>query len=237
MYGWRARIGLIVPSSNTTMESEFWRMAPEGVSIHTSRIRLVEVTAEALKRMAEESVRAARELADAEVDVIVYGCTMGSLIEGVEWEMKLRESIEKSVGVKTITTAQAVVKALKKLGAKRIVVATPYIEDLNRREKKFLEDNGFEVLRIKGLNIVKNTDIGRLPPWTTYRLAKEVFSEDADAVFISCTNFRTIDVIATLEQELGKPAISSNTASFWYALRALRLNIPIKGFGRLLEMV
>jgi len=208
-------------------------MVPQGVSIHTSRIRLVEVTPEALRKMAEDSLRAAEELATAEVDIIVYGCTTGSLLEGIEWENKLRESIEKHTGIKTITTAQAVVEALRRLGAKKIVVATPYIEELNQREKRFLEDSGFEVLRIKGLGIVKNTDIGRQPPWVAYRLAKEVFHRDADAVFISCTNFRTIEIIAPLEQDLGKPVISSNTASLWLALQTLKLGVVIRGYGSL----
>ncbi len=219
------------------MESEFWKLAPDGITIHTARLRLVEVTPEALREMANDTLRAAEYLATAEVDIIVYGCTTGSLVEGVEWENKLRESIERRTGIKTITTAQAVVEALRRLRAKKIVVATPYIEELNRREKRFLEDNGFEVLRIKGLGILKNTDIGRQPPWVAYRLAKEVFHKDADVVFISCTNFRTIEIIEPLEQDLGKPVISSNTATFWLALRALNLGITIKGYGKLLEQI
>jgi maleate isomerase len=224
MYGWRGRVGLIVPSSNTTMEPEFWRMAPEGVSIHTTRLKLVEVTPEALKQMAFEAIRAAEELATAEVNVIVYGCTTGSLLEGIEWEEKIRREIEKKVNVKTITTAQAVIEALHTLGVKKVAVVTPYIEELNAREKKFLEDNGFAVIRIKGLGIVKNTDIGRLPPWVAYRLSKEVAKEvssSIDGIFISCTNFRTIEVIEVLETELQLPVISSNTASMWLALRTI----------------
>lgn len=77
MYGWRNRVGLIVPSSNTTMESEFWELVPEGVTTHTSRIQLVEVTPKALRDMARESLKAAEDLATAEVDIIVYGCTTG----------------------------------------------------------------------------------------------------------------------------------------------------------------
>jgi len=234
LYGWRARIGLIVPSSNTTMESEFWKLAPPGVSIHTSRIKLVEVTAEALKEMVKEVTRAAEELATAEVDVIVFGCTTGSLLEGIEWENRLRESIESKVGIKTVTTAQAVVEALRKLKAKKIVVATPYIDELNEREKKFLEENGFKVLKIKGLGIIKNSEIGKQEPWVAYRLAKEVFQKEADAVFISCTNFRTIEIIEALEQDLERPVVSSNTASFWYALRSIGITTKIEGYGKLL---
>jgi maleate isomerase len=237
MYGWRGRVGLIVPSSNTTMEPEFWRMAPEGVSIHTTRLKLVEVTPEALKQMAFEAIRAAEELATAEVNVIVYGCTTGSLLEGIEWEEKIRREIEKKVNVKTITTAQAVIEALHTLGVKKVAVVTPYIEELNAREKKFLEDNGFAVIRIKGLGIVKNTDIGRLPPWVAYRLSKEVAKEvssSIDGIFISCTNFRTIEVIEVLETELQLPVISSNTASMWLALRTIGIRDKLN-YGRLFK--
>lgn len=237
MYGWRARIGLIVPSSNTTMEPEFWRMAPEGVSVHTSRVRLSEVTPEALRLMASEAVRAAEELATADVNVIVYGCTSGSLLEGVEWEERLRREIRERAGVEAITTAQAVVEALRALGVRRVAVATPYIDEINSRERSFLERSGFSVVRIRGLGIVRNTDIGRQPPWVAYRLAKEVAREagrSADGVFISCTNFRTIEVIELLEAELQLPVVSSNTASMWLALRTLGIRDRLS-YGRLLR--
>ena len=235
MYGWRGRVGLIVPSSNTTMESEFWKLVPEGVTIHTSRVQLVEVTPKALRDMTMESLKAAEDLATAEVDIIVYGCTTGSLLEGIEWEQKLRKSIEAKTGIKTITTALAVVEALHALNVSKLVVATPYIEELNQLEKKFLEDSGFKVLNIKGLNIIKNTDIGRQPPWTAYRLVREIFVPEADGVLISCTNFRTIEVIELLERDLKKPVVSSNTASVWLALHELGISPNIRGFGKLLE--
>jgi len=237
VYGWRARIGLIVPSSNTTMEPEFWRMAPEGVSVHTSRVRLSEVTPEALRLMASEAARAAEELATADVNVIVYGCTSGSLLEGVEWEERLRREIRERAGVEAITTAQAVVEALRALGVRRVAVATPYIDEINSRERSFLERSGFSVVRIRGLGIVRNTDIGRQPPWVAYRLAKEVAREagrSADGVFISCTNFRTIEVIELLEAELQLPVVSSNTASMWLALRTLGIRDRLS-YGRLLR--
>lgn len=237
MYGWRARLGLIIPSSNTTMEPEFYRMAPEGVSIHAQRIRLVKVTAESLKKMASESVEAATLLSTAEVDLVVYGCTTGSLLEGSKWEEELRTSIERVADVKTITTAQAVVEALRSLGARRVAVATPYIDELNSREKAFLEEHGFEVAAIRGIGIVRNTDIGRQPPWVAYRLALKV-ARDAgyrfDALFISCTNLRTIEIVEPLESVLSIPVISSNTASMWAALRTLGIRDKLP-YGKLLR--
>jgi maleate isomerase len=237
LYGWRARIGLIVPSSNTTMEPEFSKIMPEGVSVHTARLKLVNVDAESLRKMAERSVEAAEDLATAEVDLIVYGCTTGSLLEGSRWEEELRLRIEKATGITVITTAQAVVKSLKALEARKVSVATPYVEELNEREKRFLEENGFKVIKIKGLGIARNTEIGKQPPWVVYRLALEVArNSDADVLFISCTNFRTLEVINYLEEALQIPVISSNTSSAWLALRTLGIRDSIN-YGKLLREI
>lgn len=233
MYGWRFRIGLIVPSSNTTMEPEFYRVCPEGVSIHTARVLLEEVTPDALVKMADYVLDAAKMLKTADVNVIVYGCTSGTLIGGVEWERELTSKIERETGVKIITTASAVVQALKVLDIKRVVVATPYIDKINELEKKFLEEHGVKVLSIKGLGVVKNIEIGKLAPWISYRLAKEVFKSEADGIFISCTNFRTLEIIEKLEREFGKPVVTSNQASIWATLRTIKESI--EGYGKLLR--
>jgi len=224
-----------VPSSNTTMESEFHRMCPEGVSVHVARMRLREVTPEALVKMAEDALLAAEMLSTADVNVIIYGCTTGALVKGMEWEKGLAEKIEARTGIRTITTAGAVVEAMKVLGLEKVCVATPYIRELNELEKKFLEEHGITVLAIKGLGIRENTEIGSLPPWTSYRLAREVLRPEADGIFISCTNFRTIEIIDPLERELGKPVITSNQASMWAALRLIRE--PLNRYGLLMSKV
>ncbi|MEM2339635.1 MAG: hypothetical protein QXW83_05495, partial [Nitrososphaerales archaeon] len=124
-------------------------------------------------------------------------------------------------GIKTITTAFAVNEALKELSIKSVAVATPYINELNEREKLFLEECGFKVVKIKGLNILKNTEIGKQPSWVSYKLAKDVYTPEADGIFISCTNFRTFDILEKLEIDLNKPVVSSNSASLWLALKEL----------------
>ena len=235
MYGWRLRIGLIVPSSNTTMEPEIYEMAPKGVSIHTARMKLREVTTEALREMAEEAAGAAELLSTAGVDLILYGCTTGSILGGSDWESVLMEKVQKSGGAPSFSTAMALVEALRELEAEGIAVATPYIDELNDLERKFLESKGFEVLNIKGLGLERNLDIGREPPSTAYRLAREVFRAEADAIFISCTNFRTIEIIGALEADLERPVVTSNQASMWKALRMGRVGERVPGFGRLLK--
>ena len=233
MYGWRSRIGLIIPSSNTTMEEEFRRILPEGVSLHISRIQLREVTKEELIKMEKGLERAAEELKDTDADIIVFGCTTGSLIGGYGYDEKISKEIEKISGKKALTTSTAVLKALNTFQAKRIVIATPYIKEVNMEEKKFLEDNGFTVIDIKGLGLKNNLDIGKQSPHITYRLVKSLNIANADCIFISCTNFRTLEIINPLEEDLNIPIITSNQATFWYTFK--KLGIPCKNelFGKL----
>ena len=121
------------------------------------------------------------------------------------------------------------------LSGEKVAVATPYIDEVNEKEREFLEANGFQVVNIKGLQIEENLEIGRQPPEVAYRLAKDVDRPEAEAVFISCTNFRTIEVIAALEADLGKPVLSSNTATLWASLKSLRIREKLLGLGSLLE--
>jgi maleate isomerase len=235
MYGWRGRIGLMIPSSNTTMEPEFYRLAPEGVSIHTARMHLVEATPEELMEMERYSEEAARELMDAGINILVYGCTTGSLIGGLGFDLKLISKLESLSGLPVVATARAVIEALERLKVSNIVVATPYIDSLNIKEREFLEGNGFKVLKIRGLNIRRNLDIGRQDPTVAYRLVKEVFIQEAEAVFISCTNFRTIEVIDILERELKRPVVTSNQATMWATLKKLGISESIDGYGKLLK--
>ena len=227
------RIGLLVPSSNTTMEPDFYAMAPRGVTIHTARMRLSKVTPEALIRMADDTERAAGLLADAGVDVIVYGCTTGSLLGGVEWEEGLVRRIEEETGIPAVSTSSAVVNALRSLGAKRIGVATPYSEELNGLEKRFLEDLGFQVTGIRGLGLLDNLDIGRVGKGTLEDITREV-SDEADAVFISCTNLPVLGLIEEFEKEFSRPVVNSNQASMWAALRG-RVIPGVDGFGELMR--
>ncbi|MCD6503739.1 MAG: aspartate/glutamate racemase family protein [Euryarchaeota archaeon] len=235
MYGWRGRIGIIIPSSNTTMEPEFWIMAPEGVSVHSSRIALREVTEEELMRMHDHVRDSSRLLSDAKVDVIVFGCTSGSFIGGLGYDTKITQEIEESTGIPAVSTSTAVLDALRTINARKIGLATPYIDEVTLKEKEFLEANGFKVVKYKGLGIKENTKIGSLGPEEAYRIAKEVYTQDVDAVFISCTNFRTIEVIDALEEDLKIPIITSNQASMWAALRKIGIRERYSMFGRLLK--
>lgn len=221
MRGWRLRIGLILPSSNTTMEPEFYCHVPMGVTVHASRMFLVNATPDELARMADEAERCAKLLKTAEVDVIVYGCTSGSFLKGKGFDEDLEARIEKEADVPAITTSRAVIKALQETNLKRLGIATPYVDEVNEREIQYFIEYGFEVKALRGLGIRRGFDIGKRDPSEAYRLGLEVMREapDADGLFISCTQFRTFEIIELLTHDIGKSVITSNQASLWMALK------------------
>jgi maleate isomerase len=231
------RIGLIVPSSNSTVEPEFWKMAPKNVTVHAARMQISENTLEGLRRMEKDAERAASLLSDAAVDVVCYACTSGSFYGGIEHERRLADRLQEAArGIPVITTSQAAMSALTALGVRRVAVATPYIDEINAKLVRFFEENGFDVVKLAGLQIVENLTVGRQGPTAAYDLSKTVDSQEAEAIFISCTNFRTVEIVERLETELGKPATSANVATFWYAMRKIGLTDGQGGLGRLLKM-
>lgn len=233
MYGYRGRIGLIVPSSNTTNEPEFYRWVPDGVSVHSARMQLADVTESALIDMADDVEDAVVRLETAGVDVIAFGCTTGSLVEGAGHDERIRTLIEDVADVPGVVTSSAIKDAFDAVGATSLAIATPYTSHLNRKEVAFLEDNGYEVTGITGLELEPNLEIGSQSPSTAYRLAREIDDPAADAVFISCTNFRTFEIVDRLERDLEKPVITSNAATLWAALDRLGVDASAIELGEL----
>lgn len=236
-YGWRARIGLIVPSTNTINEAEFWRMAPRGVTVHAARATSVGEFSEAyFQRLREAGQRCADDLATAEVDIIAYGCTSGSILCPLE---EIVAELTERTSIPAIATAGSVISALRALGAKRVSVATPYVDFINEREIEFLVQHGFAVPALHGLRLgetqAERRAIGRVPPEHVYRMARACDRPEADAIFISCTNLATLDVIEQIEADTGKPVVTSNQACFWNCLRSLGIPDTIPGHGRLLR--
>lgn len=235
MYGYRGRLGLIVPSSNTTNESEFWRWTPDGVSVHTSRMKLEGVNETELIAMADDVERCVDLLSTAAVDAIAFGCTTGSLVKGQGYDEEITSMITEEAGVPAVSTSTAIQQAFDAVDAHSLAIATPYTERMNDREVTFLKDNGYEVTGITGLDIEPNVGIGKQEPSTAYRIGHGIDTSDADAVFLSCTNFRSFEIIEQLERDLGKPVISSNSATLWSALDLLDVSPESVELGELFE--
>src|ERR1700676_1077638 len=175
MYGWRGRIGLLVPSINTTMETEFWRIAPEGVSVHSARIAGGRHgTPEELRGMENASERAAQEVAMVEPDVVVYGCTSGSFFEGPAWNKKISDQLTAITRVPTVTTAGAMAACLAAGGHKKVDVVTPYVDVTNERLKQFLEAHGIEVVKLDTFDMLDMFDHAKIPPQEIYTKVKAI---------------------------------------------------------------
>lgn len=226
MYGWRLRIGLIIPSSNTTMESEFSEFTPNGVSLHTTRLPLENVTEQELTQMAENVEESANLVSHVQPDIIIFGCTTGSLIKGKGYDQELERRIENSTGITAVSTAEAVLRVLRKDKIQKMVIVTPYTETINEKEKRFFEENGFDVEKMTALGLEKNKEIGQQTPQKAYLESKKALSSvsEYDGLFISCTNFRTFGVLDSLSDDIGKPVISSNLASLEIALEECGLS-------------
>lgn len=240
MYGWRGRIGLLAPSPLMTMEPEFYKIIPEGISVHTTRLMHTSSTFEGLASLSDNIERGAEELATAKVDVIAFACTSGGVIKGEKYEQELKDRITKaSGGIPAVTVIGSVVEALKILNVGKLVISTPYVPDVFNREKDFMGKKGFEVLDIRGLGIEESELISHEPPSSSYRMSKEMFYEypEAEGIFISCTNFRSIEIIDKLEKDTGVPVVSSVQATLWNCLKKVKCFEPIIGHGTLLETI
>lgn len=235
--GRTVRIGTIVPVSNTTNEVEFNRFRPDGVTVHFTRVPLEsDPAADDFRGMLDAAGDAAEGLAAAGADVITYGCTSGSMACPAD---RLIGALEDRSGKPALSTAGAIIDVLKTLGVTRIAMATPYVEATNEKERAFVERHGVEVTAIRGLglggSLEKIQQISRVPPDEVYAHARSADTPDADALLICCTDFATADVVQPLEDDLGKPVITSNTASFWAALRRAGVDKKVAGYGRLLS--
>ncbi|MBW2022525.1 MAG: aspartate/glutamate racemase family protein [Deltaproteobacteria bacterium] len=217
------------------------KLVAKDVATYATRI-LFEPTIEGLKAMEAHVEGATKELSSEGIcSIIAFCCTVGSMIGGVGYDQELIQLMERTSGVPAVTTTTAVKAAIAALGVHRIAMATPYTAEINHMEKDLMEAMGYEVTEIIGYHEhvspdeFRNEMIGRLEPEDTYRLGLKVNGSRNQAIFISCTNLRAIEIIEPLEQQTGKPVITSNQATMWHALRVLGIQDSIQGYGHLLE--
>lgn len=231
----RAKIGFVLLATEQTIEDDMFQLRPEGVGVHFARAAIPDsITVESLTRHAGDLARAAETiLPDGSLDVICYACTSGSLVIGEENVFaELRKGAPKAEPTSIIT---AVLNALRTLGATRVAVATPYLDEINQQEADYMAAAGFEITNIQGLNLEKDSDMIRVRPDFLAEFVASVDTPDADALFISCGALRSLDIIEALEQKVGKPIICSNQAMMWDVLCRAGINDRIEGYGSLLR--
>jgi maleate isomerase len=230
-----ARIGLLVPSSNTTVETEFARVLPKEVTLHVARLFIASVETESIGKMAELLAAQARLVASADVDVIVLGAAAPSFLKGLGYDQQMTKIIEDATGKAATTTSTALLEALKALGISKLALGAAYIPAVNDLCANFLTANGHTVVSQAQLGLSDNLAIGRLDVSTAYELAKKLDTPEAQAIVLACTNWKSVDVIDKLEQELQKPVLSTSQVSIWAALRKVGYQGRIEGYGELLH--
>ncbi len=230
----RAKIGYVLLATEQTIQDDVMTLRPDGVGIHIARAAIPDsITSETLAAQADLLADAAATLLpDGSLDVVCYGCTSGSLVIG---EARVMEELNRGQPQATATSLiTGVMRALRAVGARKIVVGTPYLDEVNQREAEYMAAAGFDILAIEGLNLEKDSDMVRVTPAFIRDFAVSLDRPDADAVFVSCGALRTLDVIGEIEAAIGKPAICSNQAMIWDTLRLAGIEDRFDGYGQLL---
>jgi len=223
---------MLLPSSNRVAEPEIPAMLPEGVSIHTTRLKLAGTSREQLLAMTEKVEEAAALLADADVDLIAFHCT-GVWTFDPAMETRLKQRITSVAKKPATATSEALIAAFRALAVRRIVLISPYPREINRREIAFFAHHNITVLHDVGLELKSGADFAKIAPEEWHRLTLDNQHDDADAYFLSCTTIRSTPVISALESDLAKPVVTSNQALAWHALRMAGVSDPMPGFGDL----
>jgi maleate isomerase len=238
------RIGLVVPSSNVTVETEvpalLARHADARFSFHSSRMRMHQVSPEELRAMNDQRERCVDELADAGVDALLYACLVALMAQGPGEHRRAEEAVTEQLGKAgqhpaVLSSAGALVDALTALGARRIGLVTPYLRPLAEQVVGYLESEGFTVLDWAALEVGDNAEVGCIPGDRVLAAARGLDLTGADALVISaCVQMPSLDLIEPAEAEFGLPVLSAATAGAWALLRALELPAVVPGAGALL---
>ena len=231
----RARIGVITPFSNTNLEADLVLLRPPGVSFHVARAGGYDLDEVPDSAQMRKFARAGLDgvlglLMAARPDIVLYGCTSATLSSEPAYDRRFRLAIEEAAGVPAVTAAGALVGGLRDLGARRVAFCSPYTEALNREGAAFLEAAGFEVVRTAGIGRdLGNYGQSELEPGEVFRLGMRADHEDAEAIVLSCTDMRAVEVIEALEDRTGKPVVTSNQAMVHAALARLGLEGRVPG--------
>lgn len=241
------RIGQIVPSSNTTMETEVPAMLQlaamplsVGFSFHSSRAPMKTVARDELRAMNGHMLRCARELTDARMDVIASACLVAIMCQGPGYHRETERSLsevcrEDAPETAIVTSAGALIEALKALGANKIAIITPYMKSLTELVSGYIESEGIEVLDAISLEIPNNLDVGARDPLALVETVKQLSTANADAVVLSaCVQMPSLAALDIVQQTLDVPVLSTAAATVFEILRALKLPTEVPAAGDLL---
>lgn len=240
MYGWRAKVGVLVPDGNSTMEPELYRLAPPGVSFHFARLQASPgaTTLDTIMRdYLASAAPAAEAVAKVEPDLIVFSLTAGSFVPESGGNAGIEAAIRARTEIPGLAAGPCVVEALRAVGIRRLAEITPYTHDVSARGRHFLAVHGFQVTLLHTIAVMAEgvQGIYRLHPERVYREVKmALHGQQVDGIFLSGTGVHSLDIIPLLEADLGLPVVCSNTAVLWGVLRRLGIT-PLPGGGWLMQ--
>jgi len=224
------RIGLIVPSSNTNIEPDCLMLCPTGVTIHSARsggydVEAIPDSAEMRKFVRQSVDKNCKDLMDARADVIAYGCTSATLSDGPEFDAAFCRRLTDLTGRPVVTTAGALVEAIRHIGASKVAFTSPYVKALSAESVKYLTDSNIDVVTEVVFDRELNSlEQNALTPQDAYEMALKADHPDAQAIVVSCTDYRALEAVPAIEAFLEKPVITSNQALMFVCLK--RLKIP-----------
>ena len=236
MYGLKGKVGLLVPAGNRVILPELYRVAPSDVAFFETRM-IVQgdwISEESNFSMIDNASRGLAELKICNVDVCVLACTATSFLKGRNWDEAFVAEGEKASGIPVTTTTLSLLEAFRALKTRRIAIASPWAPEINKRAVTYLEASGFEVVHAVSEPIDRIRVNDQFPEFA-YALAEKADVRAAEAICIFATDLRSMEILSSLERNLGKPAVSSNQAILFNSLRILNNNQAITGFGSLLE--
>ena len=244
LYGWRGRIGVVVASTNGVVEMESFKMLPDGVSVHFARIPYAGTgTTEAGEKMVQNLESCSKLLAgsDETIGVNVIGLAHGSGSAAVDTSggVSAVAGIMSKVcgGIPAFTASDAIIMGLRKLGAKTISIGLPLNQSaMIANVKGHLERNGFEVRKVGTMGLPHHQAVSAATPEDSYRLMKEIYQSDVDAIVINNSNLRTLEIIDVFEKDYGKPVLASNQALMWACLRAIGVHDSPAKLGRIFQL-
>lgn len=242
------RIGMIVPSSNVTMETEIPAMLEsrpdhfgEEFTYHSSRMRMQSVTQEELERMDEQSEECATMLSDARCDVLAYACLIGIMAQGPGYHVESEETlhqktVENDGDAPVVTSAGALVRALDRLEAEEVTLIAPYVEDLTQTVIEYFEAEGVDVIDYETLECPDNLEVAQLDQRNLLNIAEDLDTDDADALVLSsCVQMPSLSSIQAAEDQFGLPVFSAATATTYDILDELNLSTQVPGAGSILS--
>ena len=238
-YGWRAKIGLISPAILDTSAEQMRKLLPEGVLLSAITISapIQNLGTEQGSRAFDLMIEGGKRLAAEKVDVLICGGAAVAVMKGVDGDVEMEQALRRETGLPLVMANGGILAALRHFGARSVVAISPFIEPRNKEISDYLNASGFQCLASEGLGLTKNVDFASQAPDAALQLGLRVACEhpEADAIYIACPRWPTVDIIEALERDTGKPVIAAPAAWIWGALKALNVRECTPGYGRLLD--